>query len=124
MSRVLTQLGRRAVVNIARLAEDGQKEDVRLRANQDLADRSPETAKHTKVDLGMDLQLPHSEIAALTKALTDSAEAREVFARAASGDYITVDDETLPRRLTVSADSQSDEPQPAARTSSNGANPA
>src|SRR5574338_737941 len=49
MTKVLQRLGRQAVVNIAHLADSAQKEDVRLRANQDLADRSPETAKTHKL---------------------------------------------------------------------------
>lgn len=99
MSKVLVHLGRRAVVNIAHLADNAQKEDVKLRANQDLADRSPETMKTHKVKLEEDIKMTPQAIEQLREALAESARAKLQFAEVTTGDYITVDNESSVRHL-------------------------
>lgn len=99
MTQVLQKLGRRAIVNIAQLSEEAQKEDIRLRANQDLADRSPETAKTHKVALEQDIRMTPESIEDLRRALLESARAKETYAEVLSGDYVTVDAESSVRHL-------------------------
>jgi hypothetical protein len=95
MSKVLVTLGRRAVRNIAHLAESAEKEDIRFRANVDLADRSPETVKTHKVQAEGSMNLRPEDVAALTHALVESARLRAKFPEAAIGDFIRVDDPQL-----------------------------
>ena len=45
MSAVLRVLGRKAISKLAHLMEHGSKEDIQLRAAQDIADRNTETMK-------------------------------------------------------------------------------
>lgn len=99
MSRVLVTLGRKAVVNIAKMAESATKEDVRFRANQDLADRSPETQKTHKLRMEEDIRMTPESIEALRAALLESARARVDYAEVIEGDYITVDEESSQRHL-------------------------
>ena len=99
MSQVLQRLGRQAIVNIAHLGTVAQKEDVRLRANQDLADRSPETAKTHKVKLEEDIHITPKAIENLQKALLESAASRAQFVQVISGDYVTVDEESSTRHM-------------------------
>lgn len=99
MSKVLVQLGRKAVIGIAHLANDAAKEDIRLRANQDLADRSPETQKTHKVALEQDIRMTPESIEDLRKALLESARAKETYAEVLNGDYVTVDAESSVRHL-------------------------
>lgn len=101
MSQVIQRLGRKAMLNIADLGENAQKEDVRLRANIDLADRSPETAKTHKLQLETDVRMRPEDIARLQATLAESAAARQSYAAAAEGDYVTVSEEDLPRRLAL-----------------------
>lgn len=100
MSKVLMHLGRKAVVGIAKMADDDSlKPDVRLRANIDLADRSPETMKTHKIKLEEDIKLTPESIESLRSALAESARSRVQFAQVISGDYITVDAESSVRHL-------------------------
>jgi hypothetical protein len=95
MSKVLLTLGRRAVRNLAHLAENAEKEDIRFRANVDLADRSPETVKTHKVQAEGTMQLRPEDVTALTHALVESARLRAKFPEAAIGDFIRVEDPQL-----------------------------
>lgn len=100
MTKVIQRLGRKAIVNIAEIAQDlSIKADVRLRANVDLADRSPETAKTHKVKLEEDIRITPDAIEDLRKALLESARAKDEYAEVLTGDYVTVDEESSIRHL-------------------------
>lgn len=103
MSRVLQRLGRKALVNMEQLMDDGSKEEIRFRATQDLLDRSPETSKTQKLQLEGDFVMTQEQIETLTRALVESAEASQEYAAAADGDYVTADGEHLSRHLQLIA---------------------
>lgn len=92
MSKVLVTLGRKAVVGMARMMEsETVKDDIRFKAMQDLADRSPETSKTIKQQMTSDLSMTVESAALLAAALVESARNKENYIQAAQGDYITVD---------------------------------
>lgn len=95
MSAVMQELGRRGVQRIAAIMEDDNvKDELRLKAAQDLADRSPETSKTNKISLEGDLTLRTMDAAALVKALLEGNEVAEEFDRQVEeGDYVKVDSE-------------------------------
>ena len=98
MSSVIQELGRKGLVKIAQMMEsDAVKDELRLRAAMDLADRSPETSKTSKISLEADLTLRQADAKALIQALVEASTADERFAsEVTEGDYIKVDDGSLP----------------------------
>lgn len=92
MSAALLRLGRAGVAKVAELMETAKKEEVQLKAAQDLADRSPETSKVHKVALEADVTLPASTVNDLVKALLEQASRKERYIEAAEGDYIKVNE--------------------------------
>jgi hypothetical protein len=92
MSSAIARLGRLGVGKIAELMETAAKEEIQLKAAQDLADSSHETSKTHKVALEGDVTLPASTVNDLARALIEQAARREKFADAASGDYIKVNE--------------------------------
>lgn len=92
MSKVLVMLGRKAVVAIAGTMEDSTvKPELRFKAAQDLADRSPETSKTQKLAIDSQLTMTPESAQAIAAALVESARLQETYQSAASGDYIKVD---------------------------------
>lgn len=98
MAEAIRRLGQQGVAKIANLMVTSQREDIQFKAAQDLADRSPETAKTQKVSLEADITLPASTVADLAKALLEQASRKEKYIAAAQGDYIKVN-ETAPLAL-------------------------
>lgn len=90
MADAIQRLGRHGVAKIAQLMETAVKEEVQLKAAQDLADRSPETSKTHKVALEADVTLPASTVSDLARALVEQASRRERYIEAAQGDYVKV----------------------------------
>src|SRR3569832_1978997 len=63
--RLLKHLGRKAIRHIAwTLDSDEVKHDTRLKAAQDLADRSPETSKTTNLNVGLGAGLSQEQVQA------------------------------------------------------------
>jgi hypothetical protein len=100
MSQVMQELGRKGVQRIAQMMESEQvRDELRFRAAQDLADRSPETSKTNKLSIEGDLTLRSADAQQLMKALVEAAEVEREFRKdVESGDYIKVD-EGLPSLL-------------------------
>jgi methanogenic corrinoid protein MtbC1 len=94
MSSTMQELGRRGVQRIAELMEsDEVKDDLRLRAAIDLADRSPETSKTNKLSIESDLTLREGDAKALIAALVEAAQVTQEFRKEVEvGDYVKVDD--------------------------------
>jgi hypothetical protein len=99
MSTVIQELGRKGLVKIALMMEsDEVKDELRLRAAMDLADRSPETSKTSKLSIEGDLTIREGDAQRLIQALVEASQADEKYAREVSqGDYIKVDDGTIPQ---------------------------
>lgn len=73
---LLTQLGREAIEHIATVMREGQKEDNRLRAARDLADRSADTSKiHRSLNVGV--SMGREDARALVEAMAESRSIRE-----------------------------------------------
>jgi hypothetical protein len=99
MSVAIQELGRKGLVKIAQMMEsDEVKDELRLRAAMDLADRSPETSKTSKLSIEGDITLREGDAQRLIQALVEASEADSKFAHeVSSGDYIKVDDGTVPQ---------------------------
>lgn len=92
--KLLIRLGRRAVRNIAQTMESPTvKDEVRLKAAMDLADRSPETSKVLKVDHQISVPISHEQFEAMRKAMLESSGMKEIFPEAAAGNFVTTNDE-------------------------------
>jgi len=81
ISPIIQELGRRALAKLNSLMDEG-KQEVQLRAAIDLADRSPETSKTQKIDVHS-MTLTGQDVAALAKALVESAHTKTKFAHIA-----------------------------------------
>jgi hypothetical protein len=81
-SAVLRTLGRKGIAKIYSLMETAAKEDVQLKAAQDLADRSPETQKTQRLEVS-GLSLGASDAKELARALVESAHENRTFAHIA-----------------------------------------
>lgn len=86
MAKVLTMLGRRAVRNLAIMAEMSESEAIRFKANQDLADRSPETSKTQKIAMAS-LSLESEDVKHLAASMVEAANVRRLFAEEVQGNY-------------------------------------
>lgn len=105
---VLKILGRKAVVAIADImTTDNVKDEVRLKAAQDLADRSPETSKTLKVQAESSLSISDEAAELIRAAMLESARSRLNFAEAANGNFITATDEATRSGLELVKDSVS-----------------
>lgn len=111
MSVAMRELGRRGVGHIAQMMEsDSVKDELRLKAAMDLADRSPETSKTSKISIEGDMTLRQGDATALMQALVEAAEAERKFrAEVESGDYVKIDttDHLLPPGAMQSMDASS-----------------
>lgn len=94
MSVAMQELGRRGVLHLAKVMDsDEMKDELRLKAAMDLADRSPETSKTSKISIEGDMTLRQGDATALMAALVEAAEAERRFRQEVSeGDYVKVDD--------------------------------
>jgi hypothetical protein len=100
MSAAIAELGRRGLAKIARLMDGAESEMIQFKAAQDLADRSPETAKTNKLSVEGDLTIQHGDAQALMQALVEAAKATQTYAGEVSqGDYVKVDDGVAPPKL-------------------------
>lgn len=89
MSKIVQAAGKRALRNIAEIMENGGKEENRLRAAIDLADRYPETAKTQKIQ-STSFSIDEESARALTAALVESSKGYKAKMEIASGDYVRV----------------------------------
>lgn len=95
-SVLIEKLARRGIEVIAGLMEDAEKEDIRFRAAQDLADRGRETAKTQKLSIES-YTISNRDVSALAQAMVASANLREQFPEAAEGNFLTAgNDESNP----------------------------
>jgi hypothetical protein len=103
MSAAVQELGRRGLLTIAKFMESTEvKEELRLRAAMDLADRSPETSKTSRLSIEGDITLREGDAARLIAALVEASEADATYAKeVASGDYIKVDDGSVPQPIAA-----------------------
>lgn len=98
INQVLQMLGREAVAKIADLMDHADKEEVQLKAAVDLADRSTETSKVQKLMVGQ-ITLDGQDVAKLTAAMVESAEAQRLNVAATHGDFVTVDTTAAPLQI-------------------------
>lgn len=90
-SVLIEKLSRRAVEVIGTMMEDAEKEDIRFRAAQDLADRGKETAKITKVQ-SENFMIGAGDVAALADAMVKAAQLKTQYAEVADKGYIRLED--------------------------------
>jgi len=101
-ARIVKRLGRKALGIVAEIAEGTQNPvAVRLKAAQDLADRSPETSKVINVNARVETPLSEEQVATLRRGMIEAAAMRDKFAQAAQGSYVTVSDATTARSLDL-----------------------
>ena len=89
MSKIVQAAGKRAIRNIAAIMENGGKEENRLRAAIDLADRYPDTAKTQKIQ-NTSFSIDEESAKALTAALVESSRGYREKMEIAAGDYVRV----------------------------------
>lgn len=77
---LLNKLGRRAIEIIGGLAEDGSSPTIQLKAAIDLADRSPETSKTTKVQVDS-FSLSGKDARLLAESIVQGRSVHERFGR-------------------------------------------
>ena len=95
-SVLIEKLARRGIEVIAGLMEDAEKEDIRFRAAQDLADRGRETAKTQKLSVES-YTISNRDVSALAQAMVAAANLRSQFPEAAEGNFLTAgNDESNP----------------------------
>jgi hypothetical protein len=104
MAKLLEKAGRRAVRNVFKLMETSNDEKIQLAAAKDLADRSPETSKVTKVDLSVSVPISQDQFEAMRKAMLESANLAQQFPTAASGNFVTAGDASTARGLELVKD--------------------
>lgn len=90
MNKVLTVLSRRAIGKIATLM-DSSKEEISLKAAQDLADRGPETQKVQRMEVTA-FSLDGRDVQALAEALVESARTKEQYRDIAINGLVEVTD--------------------------------
>lgn len=106
MNAAIQQLARKGLMTIAKMMEsDLVKDELRLKAAMDLADRSPETSKTNKLSIEADLSIRHEDANRLIAALVESSVAEATYAPLVSeGDYVKVDDGSQPLVLPPAHD--------------------
>lgn len=98
---LIEKLSRRGIEVIGHLMEHSGKDEVRLSAARDIADRGKQTAKVTKFQIEP-AKLDQDQANVLAEAMVRAAVARRVGAEAATGDYIRVDiDTAIPEPQTA-----------------------
>jgi hypothetical protein len=91
MSTVLRTVGREAIKRIRQLMIASARDDIALKAAQDLADRNPETSKIQRHEVAS-VHMGPDEARELAAALVEGARVRERYAKAVEGDFVTVED--------------------------------
>lgn len=91
MSTVLRTVGREAIKRIRQLMVASVRDDIALKAAQDLADRNPETSKVQRHEIAS-VHMGPEEARELAAALVEGAKVRERYAKAVEGDFVTVED--------------------------------
>lgn len=92
-SALMSQLGRIAIGKIATIMEDGDKEEHRLKAAIDLADRAPETSKIQKHQVES-FTLSGKDVQALAEALVQGQAVQEVYVPITQGNFDKVGEVT------------------------------
>lgn len=100
ISLVLQRLGRNALTTIEELRAKSESESIRLKAAIDLADRSPETSKITKLQVAS-LSMDGKDVESLTKALVEAEHVRAKYAEVATGDFVRVSTEAPTSELAA-----------------------
>ena len=86
LSAVIERVSEKALEKIEHLIDNAGKEDVQLRASQDILDRNPKTSKTSRVTVDK-LSLTGRDVEALMRALKDGPSLKAEFPAAAIGDY-------------------------------------
>lgn len=86
LSAVIERLSAKALDRVAILMDRAGKEDVQLRAAQDILDRNPKTSKTSRVTVDK-LSLTGRDVEALTRAITMGRSLKEAYPEATAGDY-------------------------------------
>lgn len=89
LSSVIEHVSREALSEMRSLMLDSQNEAIRLKAASDILDRNPETSKTQKHQLSS-FSLSGEDAKALAAALVKSAEAQQLYASQATGDFVRV----------------------------------
>lgn len=98
-SAILEKLGRRAIGTIAQLMETG-KDEIKLKAAQDLADRTPDTQRTQQVVVPT-FSLAATDVAALAAALVESSRERERYRYVTEGLVeVNIDEKPMPQLPT------------------------
>lgn len=90
ISRVLQVLGRKAIGKLAHLMESGSKEDIQLRAAQDLADRNSETQKVQRHIVDQ-FTLSGEDAREIAKAMVESARLSQDYKHVATDGLVEVE---------------------------------
>lgn len=88
---LIEQLSGRAIRNIVHHMENASSEAVRLKAAQDLADRSPKTSKIQKHAVAS-FSIEGQDAKMLAQALVDAQDANRLFEHVTQGNFIRVSD--------------------------------
>lgn len=86
---LIKRLSERAIGVIGTLMEDASKEDIRLRAAQDLADRGPETAKIQKHQVES-FTLSGADARAIAESMVAAAAVRGTYEELKTEDFVRV----------------------------------
>jgi len=86
LSATIERLSARALERVEYLMNYAGKEDVQLRASQDILDRNPVTSKTSRLTVDK-LSLNGRDVEALIKAVTQGKGLKETFPDAAAGDF-------------------------------------
>lgn len=101
-AKLIKRLGRHGLAIVAEIADNALvKSETRLKAAQDLADRSPETSKVVNINARVETPLTEDQVAALRRGMIEAAALRDKFANAAVGSYVTVNDQSTARSLDL-----------------------
>jgi predicted nucleotide-binding protein len=97
VNALIKRLSHRAIEVIGGLMEDASKEDIRLRAAQDIADRGDETAKIQKHQVET-FTLSGADARAIAESMVQAAAVRERFKelKVENFDHVNVDEQVAP----------------------------
>lgn len=101
-AKLVKRLGRHGLGVVAEIADNPTAPiAVRLKAAQDLADRSPETSKVVNINARVETPLTEDQIATLRRGMIEAAALRDKFQQAAEGSFVTVSDSSTARSLDL-----------------------
>ena len=86
LSAIIERVSEKALTRLEHLIDLADKDEVKLRAAQDILDRNPRTSKTSRLQVSS-LSLTGKDVQALVTAITSGRDLKAEFPDAASGDY-------------------------------------